>query len=183
MKTLNFGTFSLVATVILILTIGVLYGTSSAGLLGDSVPLTSIELNGVIRMNKSVTNVISSLGAPDSRKDFESLAFGPMTELYYGQSRLAFIDGVLQEFEIRDSRLFLTLPAGIVSIGDDSTYLSELFPQAFSDKVYSERLGMYTMAIPITDVFNGNSIVLDISIEIAIDMNGKVFYILLEQIV
>jgi hypothetical protein len=149
----------------------------------DSVMIESIRINGALGMNQSVTDAIRLLGNPDHRKDFESLAFGPMTELYYGQSRIAFIDGVLQEFEIRDSRLFLTLPAGIVSIGDDSAYLSELFPQAFSDKVYSERLGMYTMAIPITDVLNGNSIVLDISIEIAIDMNGKVVYILLEQLV
>jgi hypothetical protein len=169
--------------VILVLSIFVKPDLSTAQPGEDSVLIDSIRINGVLGMNQPVSEAIRLLGNPDHRKDFESLAFGPMTELYYGQSRLAFIDGVLQEFEILDSRLFLTLPAGTLSFGDDSAHLRELLPKSYAARQFSDYIDKYYLVLLLNLVMDGKVVVLDLNITIVLGDDGKVEHIILEQLV
>lgn len=149
----------------------------------DTVMIESIRINGVLGMNQPVSEAIRLLGPPDRREDYDSDAFGPMTQLYYGQSRLAFMDGVLQEFEILESRLFLTLPAGKLAIGDETSYLSGLFPKSYAARQFSDYIDKYYLVLLLNLVMDGKVVELDLHITIVIGDDGKVDHIIHQLLV
>lgn len=169
--------------VILVLSIFVKPDLSIAQPGEDSVLIESIRINGVMGINQSVSDAIRLLGTPDRIETHDSDAFGPMTQLYYGQSRLAFVDGKLQEFEILDSKLFLTLPAGTLSFGDDSAHLSELFPKSYAARQFSDYIDKYYLVLLLNLVMNGKVVELDLHITIVLGDDGKVDHIIHQLLV
>lgn len=136
----------------------------------DTVMIESIRINGVLGMNQPVSEAIRLLGPPDRRED-------------YGQSRFAFIEGVLQEFEILYSRLYLTLPAGTLSFGDETSYLSGLFPKSYAARQFSDYIDKYYLVLLLNLVMDGKVVELDLHITIVIGADGKVDHIIHQLLV
>jgi hypothetical protein len=143
----------------------------------DVVPFHTITINGTTRLGDSQSQVVQKLGNPNSIQTLESIAWGQITDLRYGNSKLSIIDGTLKEFDLIDGHVFLVLNPGMISVGDKASILLEMFPSSYQRMQYYEDISMNVIVINVSKTIQGVSVLMDNFIEIGVDSNHMIKYI------
>lgn len=101
----------------------------------DLISVHDLQINDSIKLGDSKTQVMDSLGTPDSTAmEYWEIRDVTVNELHYDHSSLTFLNNILESFYLRDSDFTLKYSGTVFKVSDSITELDTIFPTSFSNK-------------------------------------------------